>query len=143
MASMSAERVAADCVIDLLGDCSCIVCEREREEMEAADAEAEYLAEVGANYAYSGFSASDAMQMAREDQYYRRLRRQLPEMRRQFAALRAEWAELPLCDRKRDLLDAMVSLTEQAIRAKEGRFTSTTRRDVVVALIAWRKKNPR
>lgn len=57
-----------------------------------AENQAEWLAETGASYAYSGFSASDAMTMARNDLRAIRLRANLPAIRKQYTQERRAWA---------------------------------------------------
>ena len=74
------------CEAELVGihGCHCGACLA----IQAADAEAEWLAEVGANYAYSGHSAHDAMTMARNDREAVRVRFVIAEQRQEFRRLR-------------------------------------------------------
>lgn len=78
------------CTAEVVGPemCECADCAA----TVAADCEAEALAEMGANYAYSGYSASDAMTMARNDLRTLRLRANLPALRVQYAQARRAWA---------------------------------------------------
>lgn len=137
---MVAAKNGTDCVADLFGSygCTCADCVASAE----AEAESEFLAEVGASYAYSGFSASDAMQQAREDLRYRKMRKELPAMRQQFAALRSEWFYTHSRATRRHLVDTMTHLTCEAIRAETGTHRDfwSVYEEVAECLIAWEAK---
>lgn len=78
------------CTAEVTGPemCPCPECAA----MLEADHQAEWLAEMGANYAYSGHNASDAMTMARNDLRTLKLRANLPAIRKQYARERRAWA---------------------------------------------------
>ena len=137
---MVAARNEVDCVADLMGQygCTCDDCLASME----AEADSEFLAEVGAGYAYSGFSASDAMQQAREDLRYRKMRSELPAMRAQFTELRNVWANQRNPRNRAATVVAMVHLTCEAIRADKGvhRDYWAVYEEVAECLIVWEAK---
>lgn len=83
--------VKTRCTADTVGqyECGCAECAATTE----AELRSEALAEIGAGYAYSGFSAADAMTMASNDLRAIKLRAQLPDLRKQYGALRRQWAQ--------------------------------------------------
>lgn len=129
------------CTADITGyeQCNCAECAA----MVEADYESEFLAEVGASYAYSGIHGSDAMQLAREDLRYQKMRREVPDMRAEFAALRLEWVSLPFGKERIAAFDRMVAIAAEANRALHGYDSSSTRDEVIAALAAWRRRTGR
>lgn len=77
-----------------------------------AEAESEYLAETGASYAYSGFSAHDAMQLARHDLVARKLPT-AEQMRVEYRRLRREAGTAPAASHDR-YAEEMVALIRHA-----------------------------
>lgn len=129
------------CTADTTGyeRCNCAECSA----MVQADYDSEFLAEVGASYAYSGIHGSGAMQLAREDLRYQKMRREVPDMRAEFAALRLRWVGMPFGRKRCEVFDRMVAITAEANRALHGYDSSSTRDEVIAALAAWRKRTGR
>ncbi len=119
--------------------CDCADCAASVE----AEGEHDFLSERGMDYAYSGYSGSAAMEMARRDLEDIKQRARLPQLRRDFKVARAAWYDHRVTAEAPALWARMLALFTEGNEIA-GRYYYTPNdaaKDLAADVTAWIRKN--